>query len=259
MNLFLPLCTFLFSLSVSNANAPSLRPPPEYAGSEKLLADELNQRLTRLTDAQEWKKFVEAENKLFSEPNPSSDVTVKIDRHEVKVDGETFATGLVHRQTYIKAPFKRVREILTSPQLFEALYGLSASTSAEGQDPEHFQARILKKVPLIQDQDFVLDYKAKTEGEIWFQRVRQVYEEKPFAIRDNLVAVTPSGSDGVVFREVGYVYPLKWWVRAMGAEMRSIMKVELLSITKSLKCAAESDITPVTVELAKKCFESSKK
>src|SRR5690606_15004135 len=145
-----------------------------------------------------------------------------------------------------------------TPELFQKIYDLDAeSTVAESEpkqkSPKQFKARIFKKIPAIEDQDYVLEYTIIEKKPYTFIRAKLVEDRKKFALRDNL-KVLEENADGMVIREISHLYPLKWYERMLGPTDLSTMKKEHNKISVIEKCLVqESKTFPPTDDDIKKC------
>lgn len=233
LSFFLSIC----ALSISQAAIP-----------EKELLAAVGSKLNQLQTATSWKEFVKTNEKAF--PSLDKGPSVVVDKLIFELDGETYTFGVGYRQVFLKTDIGRVKKILNSPGIWKDLYGLDADAAVEGAG-DSFKARIFKKIPVVSDQDYVLDYKNFDEGGVWFQRAKQFSDKNEFALRDNLKALEKVDG-GVVYREYALVYVLRWYLRALGPQMRSIMETELAKANVAFKCMAEST-KEVSADLAKEC------
>jgi hypothetical protein len=226
---------------------------------KKELSEKMGSILDSISTETAWKDFVSKNKNLFPEINDKTPaVSVVVVKDEVEAKDESFSIGTAYRQVLVKTTPERMKTLLSRPDLFQTLYGLDkesapASNLQPGEKlPDTFEAHIFKRLPsVLPDQEYTLKYSAKTDGSVWFQRVTQVEDKSDFALRETLLAVetTPQGT---VFREIGKMYPLGWFIRAMGAELRKITKSELEKVSTGLICMAESK-EPLSKELATKC------
>jgi hypothetical protein len=222
--------------------------------SEKEIQSAIGEKLNQIQNAETWKTFLKENSDKF--PPIEGGGTVKVDKLALQIKGETFTLGLGFRQVFLKTTMERAKSLMNSPALFRYLYGLDAESKVD-QESDTFRARIFKKVPILSDQDYVLEYKSFQDKDIWFQRASQVEDKKDFALRDNLKTLEPV-KDGVVFREISYVYILRWYLRALGPKVRSVMVTELEKVNHSVKCTAESE-KPVSNELATDCWQKAER
>lgn len=218
------------------------------ASTEKKLQKYFDETIEAISTAKGWSDFLKQKTEAFPTVDKSK-TFVKVEKEEIKIDGETFTIGIGYRQALINTSFEKIKRILNSPELFKNLFFLDKTAvidetykeiTKQEKDQETFRARIFKSVPLISNQDYVLEYKNFKDQDYWFQRARLVKDAENFAVRDN-IKVLENTENGIVFREVSYVYVLRWYVRAMGPSMRSIMHKEMIPITNSLKCLAEKE------------------
>ncbi len=227
-------------------------------GPEQLrLQDFISGEVDSLNKKSGWLALIKDHSAFSDDLKDRASVT----KREVQVGGETYTLGVGYRQVFIHAPMAKVCEVLQSPGLFQDLFGLSQdaqipqdsnasgfpkspdtltnSNSSKGCEQFSFKARITKKVPVVDDQDFVLAYDSAREGDFWFQRARPVEDHKKFALRDNLVVLTKV-NEGTLLREVSYVYILRAMLRIFGPQVRSVTQGELEIISRAQKCAAEA-------------------
>jgi hypothetical protein len=217
---------------------------------EKEIQTAIGERLNKLQSETAWREYIKTNADKF--PSDFKRETVLVDKSPLEVAGDSFTLGIGYRQFFMKTKMERAKKIMNSPELFKDLFGLDED-SKFGEVGEVFKARIFKKVPVLSNQDYILQYEGRTDGKIWFQRAKQAEDRKNFAIRDNLKALEEVGG-GVLFREVSLVYILRWYLRAAGPQVRSIMEKEMVKLNDSVKCAAESE-KPLTKELAAECWK----
>jgi hypothetical protein len=232
---------------------------------EKQITEGIGKKLDAIASAEKWKDFLNKSQELFPKTSKSNDKTsVVVKKEELDIDGSFFTLGVGYRQTFIHAPLAKVKKILNSPELFKDLYGLDASSDVDdlngkGKPEEriYFRARIFKTVPLIPNQDYVLDYTNSNEKGFWIQRAKLHKDNEHFALRDNL-KVLESSDGGTIFREISMLYALKWYVRFFGPSVRKVMDEELAKITDSVRCLAERDGDPTNAAAAD-CWKKSSK
>jgi hypothetical protein len=229
--------------------------PVQASVNASAITEEVNKEFTQLADLESWKAFLDDHPELF--PKNNSEVFVKVEKKDLKAGGGSYTVGMGYRQVFIKADIQKVKDILNNPDGFRYLYGLDADSKVDEKKGDKFRARIYKKVPLVADQDYVLEYSSHQDGPVWFQRAKLVEDKKDFALRDNLKALE-SVEGGVIFREISMVYILKWYGKLFGPQARGIMEKELKKITLATKCAAENP-TPFTTEIAQSCWQSAEK
>ncbi len=230
---------------------------------EKQILESIAKKLDAIASADKWKEFLAKSGDLFPKTTKSNDKTsVVVKKEELNVDDSFFTLGVGYRQTFIHAPLAKVKKILNSPELFKDLYGLDASSDVDelngkgtAEDRIYFRARIFKTVPLIPNQDYVLDYTNTIEKGLWIQRAKLHKDHERFALRDNL-KVLEASEGGTIFREVSVIYALKWYVRFFGPSVRKVMDEELAKITDSVRCLAERDGEP-TDSAAAECWKAS--
>lgn len=228
------------------------------------LLEVIRQESKALESEEGWKSFVEKHAKEFPKKDEKPVDSVTVTKVMIKSGKDEYTVGLGLRQLYIGAPMEKVCQVLQSPEKFRHLYGLDAdsfvgtapeSATKASCDPQSFQARLVKKVPVIENQDFTLDYQAQATSPLWIQRAKLVEDAKDFALRDNTVVLEKHG-EGTLLREVSYVYILRWVLRALGPQVRSVTEGELKKISAAQKCAAES--SELTDAAAGDCWKKSK-
>lgn len=225
---------------------------------EKEITEIFNQRLNDLANSEAFKKFVDEKTNLFpdhTKQNPS----MVVEREGLIVNDETFTLAIGYRQVSLdskKTDF--IKSLWAAPELFRKIYNLDGDSKIE--DPnstkDNFKARIYKKVPAIEDQDYTLEYITTTKGPYTFIRAKLVKDEKGFALRDNL-KVLEETKDGLIIREISYLYPLRWYVRALGPTTRNLMKDEMNKVSLTEKCLTEESTSfPPSDELIQKCIKN---
>lgn len=225
---------------------------------EKEITEVFNQRLDNLTTPEAFKKFTEENSKLFPD-STKENLSMIVEREELKLNNETFTLAIGYRQVAIKstkADF--LKSLWSSPELFQKIYNLDAASNIDDSNStkNRFKARIFKKVPAIGDQDYILDYTVTHKSPFTFIRAKLDIDQKGFALRDNL-KVLEETKDGLVVREISYLYPLKWYVRALGPTTRSLMKEEINKISYTEKCLIEESTQfPPNDETLKKCVKN---
>lgn len=233
----------LFCASLAYAKVP-----------EKEILEVFNQRLTELSTPENFKKFIEEKTNLFpdaTKENPS----MAVEREELKVNDETFTLAIGYRQVAMQGKADFMKSLWSAPELFQKLYNLDGESKVE--DPNstktHFKARVYKKVPAIEDQDYVLDYEIFHKKPYTFVRAKLDKDNKGFALRDNL-KVLEETKNGLIVREISYLYPLRWYVRALGPTARKTMKSELNKVSMIEKCLSEANTGfPPSDEIVTQC------
>lgn len=210
-------------------------------------------RLSYLTCAETIRKFVDRNAHVFPQFSREQPISIRVEKKKVKINRKKVSVGISYVQVYIEAPSEYVQMLLETPEWFQALYSLDRSAymgprAADGT----FKARIYKKVPVIPNQEFVLSFSSTTSGDMWFQRGRLLEDRGNFALRDNLKILEPV-QGGVVYREISFVYPLKWWARALSSVVQGTMRKELKQMARAFKCTAEKS-HPFTEEKATSCW-----
>lgn len=239
-----------------------------HAIPRQAITDYMNGFLSKIASPEEYKTFLTKNPLAFPEIKDPNIVNVITERLEVPFEGDTYTLGIGYRQFQVKCSYERAKKLLNSPELFKSLYGLdgdskvdieSSEIAQQTADQESFQARIMKSVPVISNQDFILQYSNSFYDPFWFQRAKLVVDKADFALRDNLktIEVLKGTKDSVVMREISMVYILRWYLRALGPQVRSIMKSELERLSRAEKCTLESD-QQLSHELAKSCWIKSK-
>jgi len=226
------------------------------------LRSAMNARLDALANRVAWAAFVNRFPERFPPAaSTSGDGVVHAEEEDFELGGRHFAVGIGYRQVLIRAPLARVRRMLSSPDLFKDLYGLDADATVGGLtgdriEREHvreFRARILKRLPVLPDQDYMLRYSGSDDGPAWFQRVRLVEDLEGFALRANLQVLEPVNG-GVVLRSISMLYPRDWLVRALTTQIRAVTRTELAKMNATERCAAENPAPRLTPAIAAACW-----
>ena len=228
----------------------------------KYLSDYFAQRHTSLPTKASWQEYMKDNKKLFPPIiEDKTQIYVVINKEKISFKEKTLSIDVSSRQFFIPAPLEKAKETLSKPSLFEHMYGLDgpsqigASQYDGGDHLIEFKAHILKTLPIIPDQDYILNYKWSQDKELWFQNVTQVKENSPFALRSTLIVLEPY-QQGTLFREVGIVYLKSALLRALGGPIRTMVKGELKKLSKSFKCTVTST-DHLNKKIAKKCWEES--
>ncbi|MEQ1877504.1 MAG: hypothetical protein ABL958_12735 [Bdellovibrionia bacterium] len=221
---------------------------------EKEILSAIGSKISQLETAGAWRDFVKAKPDTFPLVK-QGESTVVVDKMTLELKGDTFTLGIGSRQMFLKAAFERVKKILNSPVYWKYLYGLDADANI-GEPGDVFKARIFKTIPVVSDQDYTLEYRNFENGGVWFQRAKQDSDKNEFALRDNLKALEKVDG-GTLYREYSIVYVLRWYLRALGPQMRSVMEKELAKINVSMRCMAESP-KELSLELAQVCGKDAK-
>jgi hypothetical protein len=230
---------------------------------EKEILDIFNERLNSLANPKSFHEFVDLHQNLFPDPlkvNPS----MEVEREELKLNDETFTLAIGYRQVATKSGTKDkaafLKSLWATPELFQKVYNLDGESKVPDTDDikdskNRFKARVFKKVPGIEDQDYILDYTITHQYPYTFIRAKLDKDQKGFALRDNL-KVLEETKDGLIIREISYLYPLRWYVRALGPTARKTMKTELNKISLIEKCLVEESVSfPPTDEIIKSCIK----
>jgi len=200
-----------------------------------------------------WQDFKRENADLFPQDDCGEWVVVRKEKMALET-GESVAVGVAYSQVFIPAAMDRVMRYLGTTRWFRELYNLDAcaviASPCPGTD-DAVRARIFKRVPLLPDQDFVLELTWTRQKDIRFQRGRLVEDRKRFAVRDNLKILVPEG-EGVIYREISLVYPRRWWARAAGPTFRSVMRREVREMVAVLRCVISAGPEPV-METTRRC------
>ncbi len=229
----------------------------------KYLSDYFIQRHTPLLNKDAWQKYVRDNKKLFPPIENKSQIDVVIQKEKVSFKDnkeKTLSIDVSSRQFFIPVPLEKAKETLSKPSLFQHMYGLDGPSQVGTPEYEkkggfsiQFQAHIIKTLPIIPDQDYILSYKWSQDKGLWFQHVTQVKEASPFALRSTLIVLEPY-QQGTLVREVGIVYLKSALLKALGGPIRSMLKSELKKLSKSFKCTVTST-DHLSKDIAKKCWE----
>lgn len=216
--------------------APKKQPPVE-----KILA-RITKSLDGISDPETFKVFIDKNKKYFPDykmTNPS----IEVGKDKLVHNDVTYSSYVGYRQVLIKGNKKTLMSLWTTPELFQKIYALDDSSKVDGAfTKSHFKARIFKKVPAIEDQDYILEYKVTEHGPYTFIRAKLDSDKADFALRDNL-KVLEETEDGLLVREISYLYPKKWYVNALGAVVQSMMKKEINKVSVVEKCLVEEGKT----------------
>jgi hypothetical protein len=227
---------------------------------EKEILDIFDKRLNDLANPESFKTLTQ-NLKVFPDPTKENP-TMVVEKEELVLDGETFTLAVGYRQvatakgTQSKANF--LKSLWAAPELFQKIYNLDGESKVADAEltKDHFKARVYKKVPGIEDQDYILDYTFTYQKPYTFIRAKLDKDQKGFALRDNL-KVLEETPDGLIIREISYLYPLRWYVRALGPTARKTMKTELNKVSVIEKCLVEeSQNFPPSDEIIKKCAKN---
>ena len=192
-------------------------------------------------------------------------LTVTVTKQNMMIDGKRWTIGSSSMRVLIKAPIDKVKKLLTSPSHFQSIYNLDAPcivdevlkakaklTSSPSGD---FLARIHKRVPVFEDQDYILSYKSFQKDSFWFQRASLVKDLKDFALRDSIQIVQSVDENTTIFREISLLYLQRWYLRLLGPQVRGVVRKELQKVAKSFKCIAESSNENLQA-ISKECWSS---
>ena len=192
-------------------------------------------------------------------------LNVTVTKQNMMIDGKRWTIGKSSMQVLIKAPIDKVKKLLTSPHHFQSIYNLDAPcvidevikakaklTSSPTGD---FVARIYKRVPVFEDQDYILSYRSFQKDAFWFQRASLVKDLKDFALRDSLQIVQSVDENTTIFREISLLYLQRWYLRLLGPQVRGVVRKELQKVAKSFKCIAESSNENLQV-ISRQCWNS---
>ena len=202
------------------------------------------------------------EASTITEDNPL-DVTVT--KQNMMIDGKRWTLGKGSMRVLIKAPIDKVKKLLTSPNHFQSIYNLDAPcvvnedikaraelTSSPSGD---FLARIYKRVPVFEDQDYILSYTSFQKDSFWFQRASLAKDLKDFALRDSIQIVQSVDENTTIFREISLLYLRRWYLRLLGPQVRGVVRKELQKVARSFKCIAESSNENLQAT-SKECWSS---
>lgn len=225
---------------------------------EKEILEVFDHRLNDLANPEAFKEFYSKNTKQFPTPTTENPSTFA-EKEELKVNGDTYTLNIAYRQIAFKSKNSDfLKSLWAEPKLFQKIYNLDSDATVDESSAtkDKFKARIYKKLPAIADQDYTLEYTTTHKGHFTFIRAKLVKDEGDFALRDNL-KVLEETKDGLIIREISYLYPLKWYVRALGPTARSTMKSELNKVSMTEKCLTEESIHfPPSDEVIQKCTEN---
>lgn len=229
---------------------------PALATPEKEILKIFSDRLEKLSNPESFSEFLKDNKNLF--PEPSQTPSMVVVKEELPIDGDTYTIAIGYRQVLIKGSQSILNDIWSSPEDYQKYYHLDGSSKVDGTfTKDHFKARIFKKVPAIEDQDYTLDYKITNSKNFTFVRATLDHDTKNFALRDNLKTAQKT-PEGVVVREISYLYPLRWWVRAMGPTARATMKTELNKVSIMEQCLVETTKNfPPSDEIVQSCAKKA--
>ena len=212
-----------------------------------------------------WTSKNQMQTLMEEVPKIDKPVNVTVTKQNMMIDGKRWTLGKGSIRVLIKAPIDKVKKLLTSPNHFQSIYNLDASgvidesikakaklTSNPSGD---FLARIYKRVPVFEDQDYILSYKSFQKEAFWFQRASLVKDLKDFALRDSLQIVQSVDENTTIFREISFLYLQRWYLRLLGPQVRGVVRKVLNKLAKSFKCIAESSNDNVQVT-SKECWNS---
>ncbi len=243
------MCWGAISFAADTSPAPSPEVLAEIkadADGLKLLQKEMDNKLTELTDPVKFKEFIQKNPELFPGVSPKKPSQIVIKREEWKIGDQTFVLSNGYRQLFIEGlNSKFLKELWSTPELFPKIYQLDKSAVIPGfkNTKTHYQARIYKKIPIIADQDYTLDYQVTEKpGSPYFVRARLVKDHGEFALRDNFKSLEET-PDGMVITVIDFIYPLSSIVRALGPTVRGTLKDELRKLNELEKCFTEKNTT----------------
>lgn len=204
----------------------------------------MEQKLDQLVDVQNFEKFVKDHPEYFPGLTPKKQSTLIVKREEWELEGEKYPLSNGYRQFFIAGNPQTLKDLWTSPEYFARVYQLDKDGKVEGSknSKTRFQSRIYKKVPIVDDQDYTLDYEVTDKKDYYFVRARLVKDNGGFALRDNfkVLKVVPGGMEVTV---VDYIYPLSSIVRALGPAVRGTLRDELQKLNVLEKCFVEEGKT----------------
>ena len=238
---------------------------PPLEASNKPLQEFIYNKIQNIYDSKESLENYFSENRSDFPLSQEPPVVVNVDKKEVEVEGETFTLGKGHFQIFIKAPMTTVVSLLRTTEDYQLIYNLDEPAHLEKVGEEDHRARIFKKLPIVSNQDYVLSYKMKSEGARKLQRATLVKDNEDFALREILAVLTPQ-ENGVMYREISLIYILRWYLRALGPQVRSMTQSELYKLGHAFKCIAEKSASERKLfktfppekkkELAQGCWEA---
>ena len=242
---------FIFLLSPLIANASI-----QHNKVSKAMALELDQ----WTSKNQMQTLMEDVSLIKNKP-----LNVTVTKQNIMIDGKKWTLGKGSIRVLIKAPIDKVKRLLTSPVHFQSIYNLDAPCTVDedlkvkahlkSSHSGDFLARIYKRVPVFEDQDYVLSYKSFQKDSFWFQRASLVKDLKNFALRDSIQILQSVDKDTTIFREISLLYLRRWYLRLLGPQVRGVVKKELQKVAKSFKCIAESSNKDLQV-ISKECWSS---
>ena len=190
---------------------------------------------------------------------------VIVTKQNMMIDGKRWTLGKGSIRVLIKAPIDKVKKLLTSPSYFQSIYNLDApcvvdenlrtKVNLKSSYSGDFLARIYKRVPVFEDQDYVLSYQSFQKDSFWFQRASLVKDLKNFALRDSIQILQSVDKDTTIFREISLLYLRRWYLRLLGPQVRGVVRKELQKVAKSFKCIAESSNENLQAT-SKECWSS---
>lgn len=221
------------------------------------LQKNMGQKLDQLVDAEKFKNFIKENPDYFPGVSAKKPTSLVVKREEWVIDDEKYPLSNGYRQIYIEGNPQALKDLWTTPELFPQVYQLDKDAKVDGvkNTKTRFQARIYKKVPIVADQDYTLDYEVNEIGPLFFIRARLVKDNGEFALRDNFKVIEPIDG-GMIVTVVDYIYPLSGIVRALGPAVRNTLREELQKLNLLEKCFVEKGkVFPPTDDIFKICHE----
>lgn len=217
----------------------------------------MEQKLDQLVDIEKFKNFVKDNPEYFPGVSAKKPTSLIVKREEWILDNEKYPLSNGYRQIFIEGSPQTLKDLWTSPDLFSKVYELDSDGKVDGSKntKKRFQARIYKKVPIVADQDYTLDYEVTEKEKLVFVRARLVKDNGEFALRDNFKVIEPV-EGGMIVTVVDYIYPLSGIVRALGPVVRNTLRDELQKLNLLEKCFVEQGkVFPPAEEIFKTCHE----
>lgn len=219
--------SLLLSSTLTQASVPKQEILGEFAS-----------RIQEWQKPNQWQQFIQSHTQLFPALSEAKPTYTEVTKEELKINNETFTLAICYNSALIKIDINQVKKMFTEPDKFQAIYDLSEPVAIPGGTVDDFQGHIYKKVTGFKDQNYTLRYQASVVGDLWCQRASMVEDKGEFALRDNFKCLEKSG-DSTIYREVSFLYPLDWYVRALGPQVRTRFQQEMNWLAKVVKCISE--------------------
>jgi len=211
----------------------------------------MNTQLSSLLTEEAFTRFA----KKYIHYQSENQVSVLVKPEEIQIKNEKYTLGLAIKAVKVDLPMDKVKRILSTPKLYQSIYNIDAPADLGFlPDFSSFRARIFKKIPVLSNQDYVLDYKPTQVGETWFLRAKLHKDNEDFALRDNLTMVNTTTANSVVVNniasqsdkttqiiEVSYVYILNTLARLAGPQTRKIMQTEIRKAALAFACICDNE------------------